>query len=507
MSVYKYNYKKSNGFTIAELLIVIVIIAILATLIVVAYNGLQKNAGAAGLKSDLNQAAKQLEIEKIYSGVYPINTDSVKKSKGTSFQYTSNQSSYCLTASNTYADYFITNVNNIPQEGLCPGDTSLLSGAPAGPWDVGSIVVGMDHACAKISGTAYCWGADSNGQLGNDASLTNRSTPVAVNSTAWGGGAVDSISIGDVHTCALVSGNAYCWGADGFGQLGNDASLTNQPTPVAVNSTAWGGGAVDSIKLGGSHTCVIVSGNAYCWGADFKGQLGNDASLTTQPTAVAVNSTAWGGGIVSSIDPGGAHTCVTVSGNAYCWGDDSSGQLGNDASLTTQPTAVAVNSTAWGGASVSSISASDSNTCAISSGAAYCWGWDRYGQLGNDASLTDRPTPVAVDSTAWGGGIVSSISPGGAHTCAIVGGVAYCWGADNIGTLGNDASLTDQPTPVAVDSTAWGGASVNNISAGSDNTCAIVGGATYCWGWGGLGTIGDGILSTNKPTPVKVLNP
>jgi alpha-tubulin suppressor-like RCC1 family protein len=76
-------------------------------------------------------------------------------------------------------------------------------------------------------------GADTYGQLGNDAALTNQPTPVDVLGLTSG---VASVSAGGYHTCAVTTaGGVKCWGHDGYGQLGDDAALTNQPTPVNVS--------------------------------------------------------------------------------------------------------------------------------------------------------------------------------------------------------------------------------------------------------------------------------
>lgn len=118
-----------RGFTIVELLIVIVVIGILATLTIVAYTGIQDRAKTASLQSDLAQASKQLEIYKFSASTgeqYPINlaTAALKATSGNSYTYQVNNTSpasYCLSEFVGSTSYYITNTNTIPTEGTCSG--------------------------------------------------------------------------------------------------------------------------------------------------------------------------------------------------------------------------------------------------------------------------------------------------------------------------------------------------------------------------------------------------
>ncbi len=150
---------------------------------------------------------------------------------------------------------------------------------------------------------------------------------------------VNKLAAGTYHTCAVTTaGGLKCWGYDAQGQLGNDAALTSQPTPVDVQGLTSG---VASVAAGGNHTCAVTTtGGLKCWGSDGLGQLGNDTALTNQPTPVDVLGLTSG---VASVAAGTLHTCaVTTSGGLKCWGYDDYGQLGNDAALTNQPTPVDV---------------------------------------------------------------------------------------------------------------------------------------------------------------------
>ena len=192
-------------------------------------------------------------------------------------------------------------------------------------WSFSQFTSNGAHTCAlTTTGQAYCWGRGYGGQLGNN-STTNSLIPVAVQMPA--GVSFQSIAAGITHTCALTTGGkAYCWGENSQGQLGNN-STTNSLIPVAVQMPA--GVSFQSIATGYYHTCALTTtGQAYCWGRGYGGQLGNN-STTNSLIPVAVQMPA--GVSFQSIAAGSVHTCaLTAGGKAYCWGHGSSGQLGNN---------------------------------------------------------------------------------------------------------------------------------------------------------------------------------
>jgi alpha-tubulin suppressor-like RCC1 family protein len=240
------------------------------------------------------------------------------------------------------------------------------------------------------AGAAYCWGFDEYGQLGDDAltATGSTSTTPSLVSAAFN---FSTISAGYSHTCGLnLAGKAYCWGRDTAGQLGDNALTTGSTTPSPVD----GGLSFSSISAGFLHSCgVTTAGVAYCWGSDADGQLGNGA-LTGVFVAPSVVS---GGHTFSSIEAGADHNCaLTTNGQAYCWGADADGQLG-DASTTTGATAP---SAVASGYTFSSLAAGSLHSCGVTTaGTAYCWGADTDGQLGDGATTTGTTAPSAVDNT------------------------------------------------------------------------------------------------------------
>ena len=126
-----------------------------------------------------------------------------------------------------------------------------------------------------------CWGYNLNAQLGDGTLAIRRLPPVDVVGLASG---VTAVAASLQHTCALISGGAVvCWGNDGSGQLGDNAT-TRRLSPTLV----IGQPAVKAFSAGGLHSCAVVgSGAVQCWGANDNGQLG-DGSIMQQSTPVAV---------------------------------------------------------------------------------------------------------------------------------------------------------------------------------------------------------------------------
>jgi alpha-tubulin suppressor-like RCC1 family protein len=139
---------------------------------------------------------------------------------------------------------------------------------------VTSIDIESEHACAVKLGSAYCWGYNSDGQLGND-STANSLVPVQVKGLTSG---VTAVAVGGRHSCAIVSGDVYCWGLGTTGQLGNNSTAASR-VPVLVSSLP--SGSATAIAAGNMSTCAIVRGRAYCWGYNLDGQLGNNSTTNS----------------------------------------------------------------------------------------------------------------------------------------------------------------------------------------------------------------------------------
>jgi hypothetical protein len=368
-----------------------------------------------------------------------------------------------------------------------------------------SVAAGGAHTCALTTGgAAYCWGRGESGQLGIPVPTTTCPTdagpfPCSMAPIAVGGGLVFAqLAGGGAHTCGLTSdGSAYCWGSNQSGQLGDNSTTTRDaPTPVTTELK------FASIDAGAQHTCALTSdGAAHCWGFNNRGQLG-DGTTSDRFVPVAVT----GGHTLQRIVAGGfdiGHTCaLATSGVAFCWGDSERGQLGTGSGglgvedLSAHPVPAPVAGTLTFAALTAGLGR---HTCGLTgTGAAHCWGENSFGGLGN-GSTSDSPVPVAVS----GGLAFVQLIAGGfiGHTCGIaVGDAAHCWGENERGQVG-DGSTVDRLEPSAV----VGGLSFTSLDAGYRHTCGRdTTGAVYCWGSGGAGQLGT-ISTSQSAVPVKVL--
>ena len=369
------------------------------------------------------------------------------------------------------------------------------AGPPSFLADMIDIGAGNDYSCAlRSDGAAFCWGANGSGQLG-DGTLNSSVVPVAVLSPV----PFDRIEVGDLHACGITAaGEAYCWGSNGLGRLGDGTSVPFSRVPVPVT----GGLRFLDLDAGLAATCGIATdGNTYCWGWRF---ISGPAQGTSVPVAVP-NSGALG---FASVTVGFIHACaLDAGGNPFCWG--SSTLFGNGVTGPVVPTPTP----AANGATFSRIEAGTFYTCALDAGgAASCWGDPNLvvsGEMGNGLKVGDlNPTPVlggisfasigTYDNNWW--------SP---TTCGITSANAtWCWGSNEYGQLGAPSTETCafywaydcSTTPVAV----GGGHAFSRIAIGVYHTCATeVDGSVWCWGRNQMGQLGDGTMA-DSPVPVEV---
>lgn len=244
-----------------------------------------------------------------------------------------------------------------------------------------------------------------------------------------------------------------------------------------------------SVAAGSAHFCALDStGDIYCWGDGSWGQLGNGSTQSSPLTPVRVASFQHFRQVVA----GATQSCaLTDGGYPYCWGSDLSGVMGDatvrercssGTACATQPVPVAI------GFRFDSLSAGFEHTCGLRDGRAYCWGRDDSGQLGASgpmsvcAGVACSRTPVAVsDSLRF-----SSIIARGTHTCGIANTTLWCWGDNRFAQLTGRTDPGTSARPVAVSSNAF-----RQVSAAGMYTCAVtMQGNVECWGANDRGRLG-----------------
>src|SRR5450759_972395 len=214
-------------------------------------------------------------------------------------------------------------------------------------------------------------------------------------------------------------GSAWAWGYNGYGQLGN-GTTTNSSTPVAVTN----GTSVTAIAGGGNHSLALTStGQVLAWGYNGHGQLGN-GTTTNSSTPVAVSLPPFGI-TVTAIAGGGLHSLArTSTGQVLAWGYNHEGELGNGTTTdSSTPVAVSLPS----GTTVTAIAGGLSHSLALTStGQVLAWGYNGHGELGN-GTTTNSSTSVAVSLPS--GTRVTAIAGGGQHSLALTStGQVLAWG-------------------------------------------------------------------------------
>lgn len=396
---------------------------------------------------------------------------------------------------------------------------------------------GAYRTCGVMSGAVYCWGRGAVGQLGNGVHSTvstqpdyddpnvSSNTPVKVvrETGVMAGKTVTDIFAAAYHNCALTSeGKVYCWGYNKYGQLG-DGTTTNRDKPVEVKG-ALSGKVVTSI--GGTYytSCAIAESKIYCWGNSTYGTAGTGSATgtITTPTLVKTGVT---GGLSSSYNASKLSTsgsmsytmCAIVDGKAFCWGRNRFGEVG-DNSITTRYEPRAVTATGvLSGKTITDITSdgydddSTAHACAVADGKAYCWGDNGSGVLGNN-STTDSRVPVAVyTSGVLSGKTITRIVAGQYHTCALTSEAKIaCWGNGQYGRLGNNSTTTSKVPVLIYQNGQISGETIVDLGGGTNRGCAVVAsGKSYCWGVNqSAGQIGDGTrIDRTVPTESTFLRP
>ncbi|HCC07805.1 MAG TPA: hypothetical protein DEP72_06585 [Clostridiales bacterium] len=380
------------------------------------------------------------------------------------------------------------------------------------------ISAGEFHTVAlKSDGTVYGWGNNGEGELG-DGTTINRKTPVKVLGVEGNGNltGICQISAGKYHTVALKNdGTVYGWGNNGDGELG-DGTIIERYTPVQVLGV---GGVeyltgVSQISAGGYHTVALKSdGTVYSWGSNANGQLGDNTIIQrdTPVQVLGVGGSEYLTGIRQVSAAGGGYTvAVKNDGTVYAWGFNGYGQLGNN---TTDESHTPIQTLGVGGSGsltgISQVSVGRYHTLALKSdGTVYGWGNNGDGELG-DNTIIDKITPIQVYDVGGSGYLngISQVSAGKYHSVALKGdGTAYGWGNNGDGEVG-DNTIIERHLPVQILDVEGSGnlTGVSQIVAGSYHTVALKSdGTVYAWGFNAYGQLGDDtIIQKNVPVQVQ----
>lgn len=387
--------------------------------------------------------------------------------------------------------------------------------------------------CGVKPNGVSCWGQNVNGEIGDNAPTTIAARRVA----AAGRSDWSVITLGGEHTCGLQRDTLawFCWGHNGYGQLGQYSQKTPVPTPLQMaTDSANASRRWLSIALGARHTCAIDDKHQlFCMGSDNEGQLGKELPIRG-PRKVGDNWTAFSATASTA--------CGFTSNQLHCWGNGRTFQHGNGVSASQQ---VPLKVTLPGPIEPTVVAAGNRATCAVvpSGGmqGLYCWGAATNSEFGNPSLPAVVTTPVLVSTVSYDTIAMTQ------HVCARdTTPTWYCWGANNKGQATQTASANPQATPVGVSPKAitvggshtcgdfngwrcWGdnasgqlgggmnsdnSASINltnvvgelrAVRAGGLHTCAITNNnAAYCWGRNLIGEVGDG-TNVKRTTPVAVL--
>ena len=369
-----------------------------------------------------------------------------------------------------------------------------------------SLAVGSD-------GNAYAWGNNYYGQLG-DGTKTDRTTPVKVwkPTNAPADFTYVQVSTGWDYSLALGSdGNAYAWGNNSTGQLG-DGTTTQRTTPIKVGKPT--GLTYVQVSAGDSHSLAVGSdGYVYAWGSNTYGKLG-DGTTTQRTTPIKVGKPT--GLTYVQVSAGWQHSLALSSdGNAYAWGYNYDGQLG-DGTKTDRTTPVKVWKPTNAPADFTYVQVSGGGDHSLAMGSdryAYAWGYNNYGQLGN-TTTRDSSVPVRVrnpaNPTDTNQGLKAAQIIGGyQHSLAMDSdGYAYAWGRNSNGQLGN-TTTRDSSVPVRVRNPAnptdtSKGLKAVQLSAGEYYSLALGSdGNAYTWGANGNGQLGNDTTKDSN-IPVRV---
>jgi alpha-tubulin suppressor-like RCC1 family protein len=276
----------------------------------------------------------------------------------------------------------------------------------------------------------WCWGDSESDQLQMNSTTAGMPTPMMLP-----GSGVLSVAVGGDHVCDMLPGAFYCWGADANDQLDDDAHDALDPVGKQFFMMT------SIVAMGRSHTCVGSGGLAKCWGANESGELGDgthvDTTGTLDTVVVVTSSNQTTLDNVIALSAGASFTCAlsgsASAADAYCWGANDAGQLGVDTGM------VATASKVPAPTQFTAIASGTATTCAIDvERNVWCWGSNKLGQA-SIGPATAMVVPASVPPTQTSVTDAIAIAVGDNHACATqASGAIVCWGGNSAGQLGDN---------------------------------------------------------------------
>lgn len=303
-------------------------------------------------------------------------------------------------------------------------------------------------------GKAYCWGQNT-----GNAVLPASGFPVPVD----GGLSFSDIDVGNwvtseqsIAACGVTTnGEIYCWNTDGPERVESQLTFT-------------------SVSAGWGHACALTTaGKIYCWGVNLYGQLGDGTTIdraTPTPTIA-------GDHVFVEVSAASDHTCaLTNLGEAYCWGQNSYGQVGTGSNEPGEITTPVRAAAAYQFKRIA-VGFHDFSCGMTLADELLCWAHNDLAQLGRGFTSNYEldPAPPA------GLPLASDVDGDAYHACAVdPSGAGYCWSAwGGKGELG-DGNSTASMVPVQV----VGSLQFQTIQTASSSSCGLTpDGLVYCWGW------------------------
>jgi len=374
--------------------------------------------------------------------------------------------------------------NDAPFDGGQGGEAAGCGAPFDAPADavIADVVAGHGHSCARFTdGSAWCWGTNYYGELGNLLPMVDFDTAVRAEVVDC---AVE-LSLGHEHSCfGMLDGSLWCWGLNGYGQLGNGGTPpTLTPTQVLLPTKA-----IQMSSFGGGSCAVTEQYDVWCWGHNVLGGWpGSSSGQSDEPLMIGL--------VAREVCWGNVFGCgIRHDGELWCWGHNDYGQLG-DGTFEHRVTPAPV----VGLTDVVQADTFGSHACAVTeSGELWCWGKNTDGLLGT-GDFETQSLPGRVEGLSHVAQVATSLK----HTCVrLDDGSVTCWGSNSGGELG-DGTGVDSLTPILVP----GLSDVVDIAAGLGHTIALrADGEVLCWGWAPAGECGidPPVPGSSIPTPTPV---